>query len=84
MARGWESKDVEDQIESAEHRRDKHAGLQRDPEEIAREQRCASIQLSRTRVLTDLAVTTHPRRREQLEAALHFLDQQLESFNNRT
>lgn len=36
-----------------------------------------SLELSRTRVLKDLASATHPRRREQLEAALRHLDQKL-------
>jgi len=36
-----------------------------------------SLELSRTRVLKDLESATHPRRREQLQAALHHLDQKL-------
>jgi hypothetical protein len=36
-----------------------------------------SIELSRTRIVKDLEAATHPRRREQLEAALRHLDQKL-------
>jgi hypothetical protein len=36
-----------------------------------------SLELSRTRVLKDLDGATHPRCREQLEAALRHLDQKL-------
>ena len=84
MARGWESKDVEDQIESAEQHRGKQESLHRDPEEVRRERERASIELTRTRVMADLAAATHPRYREQLEAALRHLDQQLASFSSRT
>jgi len=40
-----------------------------------------SLELSRTRVLNDLAATTHPRRREQLLAALSHLDQKLAALD---
>lgn len=36
-----------------------------------------SLQLSRTRVLKDLEGASHPRRREQLHAALKYLDEKL-------
>jgi hypothetical protein len=36
-----------------------------------------SLELSRTRVLKDLETTAHPRRREQLRAALRHLEQKL-------
>jgi hypothetical protein len=36
-----------------------------------------SLELSRTRVLKDLETATHPRRRAQLEAALHHLEVKL-------
>lgn len=36
-----------------------------------------SLELSRTRVLKDLEAATHPRRREQLRAALNYLEQKL-------
>lgn len=36
-----------------------------------------SLELSRTRVLKDLEAATHPRRREQLQAALEHLDRKL-------
>jgi len=36
-----------------------------------------SLELSRTRVLKDLETATNPRRRAQLEAALHHLEAKL-------
>ena len=83
MARGWESKSVEEQIESAELHRTKQDSLHKSAEEVVREQKCASIQLQRTRVLRELEAATHPRRREQLQAALSYLDQELEACSRR-
>ena len=39
------------------------------------------LELSRKRVLGDLQATTHPRRREQLEAALRHLEQKFVALN---
>ena len=77
MSRGWESKDVESQQEEAASRR---AAARRTPptaEEVRLQGERQSLALSRTRVLKDLEASTHPRRREQLEAALQHLDRKL-------
>lgn len=76
MARGWESKDIESQMEEARARREQpHA--ERSPEEIERERKRESLLLSRKRVMADLEKATHPRHRAQIEASLEFLDRQL-------
>ena len=77
MARGWESKSVESQIESAESRR--AAGRSRGITaiEAARIQQRESLLLSRTRVLRDIEHATNPRYKQVLEAALQHLDQKL-------
>jgi hypothetical protein len=75
MARGWESKSVESQIESREQRRPRPAPLS--PEQRRKSQERESLQLSRTRVQHDLQAATNPRYRETLEAALRHLDQKL-------
>jgi hypothetical protein len=81
MARGWESKSVESQIESAaEFRRTAAASAQVTAEQATRERERTSLQLSRTRVLHDLQTATHARYREQLEAALRHLDSKLAAF----
>lgn len=77
MSRGWESKDVESQMEEAASRR---ATLRQTPptaEQIRLQSERQSLELSRTRVVKDLEGATHPRRREQLEAALQHLDRKL-------
>jgi hypothetical protein len=77
MARGWESKDVESQVETAQAPQQKASQGPKSPEQIQREQHRKDLQLSRTRVLNDLASATHPNHRKSLEAALAYLDKQL-------
>ena len=76
MARGWESKSVESQMEDIADRR---AVTQpgRSPEEIARERERESLLLSKTRVLQDLAAANNPKYRELLQRSLSFLDEKL-------
>lgn len=77
MSRGWESKSVESQMEEAAARRSAIHQTRLTPEQIRLRSERESLELSRTRVLKDLESTTHPRRREQLTAALHHLDRKL-------
>jgi hypothetical protein len=81
MARGWESKSIESQIESAESKRDRTAVPQVTPEQAARQRERASLELSRKRVLADIAAARHPRHREMLEAALKFLDDKISKLS---
>lgn len=77
MARGWESKSVESQIESTESRA-KHAAPPRlTPEQQQMEQERESLRLTRIRVLHDLESAANPRYRAQLEASLVHLDSRL-------
>ena len=72
MARGWESKSIESQIEAAEARR---AG--NGPGVSAEELKRNSLLLSRTRVLREIAGARHAGHRATLEASLKFLDEKL-------
>lgn len=77
MARGWESKSVEQQQESASF----DAGETRarlTPAEIEAEQRRRGLELSRRRTLCQLEAVSNPRHRQMLEAALADLDAKLE------
>ena len=80
MARGWESKSIDSQMEEAASRR----GVVRQPQLTAEEIRLRtqreSLELSRTRVLREIQEARHIRRREQLEAALRYLDQKLSAL----
>ena len=78
MARGWESKSVESQIDSADAPRQVNAAAFRpDPKTVQLQYKRDSLLMSRTRVLHDIQSACNPRYRAQLEAALSYLDQEL-------
>jgi hypothetical protein len=83
MARGWESKAVESQIESAEERSARAQKPLRSPEDIARERQVESLQLSRARVLADIDSATNAGYRTMLERSLAFLDAKLAELERR-
>ncbi len=78
MARGWESKAVEGQIDDARADRDAQARLHISPQQREQQQRRQSLLLSRSQVLSRLKVVSNPRYRAQLELALKDLDTQLQ------
>ena len=76
MARGWESKAVEQQQEEAAA--DKNARkTPKSAQQIAAEHRRQAIELSRQRILQQLQVACNPRHRQMLEKALADLDARL-------
>ena len=75
MARGWESKSVEQQQEEAKS--STKPGKQLTPEQIAEQQRRRGLELSRKRILQQLETATNPQHRKMLESALADLDGQL-------
>ena len=81
MARGWESKDVESQVESASVGKGTSEKGLKTPEQIRREQDRKQLQLSRTRIMNDLQSATHPNHRKSLEAALAHLDQKISELS---
>lgn len=81
MARGWESKDVESQMEDAREVRKNSAPLSSEQVQLARERE--SLLLQRTRILADIASATNPRYLEILQRSLAFLDEKLASLGER-
>jgi hypothetical protein len=77
MARGWESKSVESQIDAAEERAALAKLPKLTPEELDRNRERESLQLSRKRVLHDIETSQNPRYRATLQAALKHLDEKL-------
>ena len=77
MARGWESKDVEAQVESKGSHKASQGREPKTPEQEVREEDLKHLQLSRTRIMNDLATATHPNHRKSLEAALAHLDKKI-------
>lgn len=82
MARGWESKAVEEQQQDAEERaRRKLAGdAELSPEERARRERLDSLQLSRARTLTQLEQATRPAHRAMLQRTLRALEKEIDEL----
>jgi hypothetical protein len=75
MARGWESKSVEQQQEEASS--SQRHGKVLTPEQIAESQKRQGLELSRQRILQQLKVAANPQHRSMLEAALSGLEAQL-------
>jgi hypothetical protein len=81
MARGWESKDVESQVESGQAPKGHYGNKTKSPEQLHREQERKDLQLSRIRIAHDLDAATHPGHRKSLEAALAHLDKKIADLN---
>jgi len=78
MARGWESKSVEDQIQERESRTSESASHPKlTPEELQRRNKREGILMARTRTLTSLQTACGGRYRGHLEQVLADLDRQL-------
>jgi hypothetical protein len=73
MARGWESKSVESQQgDTPVKRREKKT-----QKELESDRRRHTLEMSRRRIVNELASTKSPMRRSSLEAALKHLDEEL-------
>jgi hypothetical protein len=81
MARGWESKDVEAQVESKESPKTSVGREAKSDQQQRREQDIKQLRLSRTRIANDLATATHPNHRKSLEAALAHLDKKISDLS---
>jgi hypothetical protein len=77
MARGWESKSVEDQMDNAKADRDAQVKPRLSAEDRERHTRTQSLRLSRSRIVSLLATARSERYRAQLERTLGELDAQL-------
>ena len=76
MARGWESKSVEEQ-QSQAAARETPRNRPVTPEEAAKQRKRQGLILSRARVVDQLSLAQNPSHRQMLERALAELDQQL-------
>jgi hypothetical protein len=80
MARGWESKSVEAQIDMAEHHTATARAKVLSAESLYLLRKKESILMSRTRVVRDLQNAQNPRYRVVLSKALADLDAQLSTL----
>jgi hypothetical protein len=79
MARGWESKSVEQQQEIMLERQET-VRTPISPEEQQRKRKREGLLLSRSRLTQQLQAASSPRHRQMLEQAIAELDRQLLSF----
>jgi hypothetical protein len=83
MARGWESKAVEDQIQEAEERARRAAEppVDESPAARARRERLETLRLSRARTLDQLESATNQSHRDMLRRTLRALEGEIETLN---
>ena len=77
MARGFESKSVQEQWQDAEAAAELKSKPKRGQQEIELDKKRESIELSRRRVAHDLETTTSETRKTSLRAALSHLEAEL-------
>ena len=84
MAKGWESKAVEDQVQAAnDSEQDTNTKRkQLTPEQMEAHRRKEVLLLSRARVEKDLNASQNPRYRDQLTKALSHIDGQLSKMKD--
>lgn len=77
MARGWESKSVESQMEEAQTGKPRGEPAPIPEEEATRLREIATLELSRTRIIRELEPILKPRHRDQLRAALDHINSRI-------
>ncbi len=77
MARGWESKSVEEQVQEHQSRGEENKKRQLTPEQLESHRKREVLLLSRSRVQKDLQASQNPRHRDQLNSALADLESQI-------
>jgi putative sterol carrier protein len=77
MARGWDSKSVEEQIESSKAKEVPSGEAARAEAQLQLQRERGVLELSRKKVQKDLETTTNPRYRKTLEAALEHLNKKI-------
>ena len=82
MARGWESKSVEEQQAEAALKK-RPANKKLSPQEAVRVRQLEGLRLSRQRVLQQLENARDARLRQMLEEALAELDRQIDAARSR-
>jgi hypothetical protein len=80
VARGWESKGVEDQIAASEDRKAAASRRARTSDELARESRRQGLLLSRAKIVGDMKKARNERHRTALQQALDYIDAQITSL----
>jgi len=82
MARGWESKAVEAQIEGTEREAGDRTIDPYSPAQVEIRQKREGLLLSRARALQDLATARNPRYRKLLEETLSHIEHELDELED--
>jgi hypothetical protein len=82
MARGWESKSIEEQLAAAETRSDLPEKKRLTPAEIDCQRQRSLLESSRALVVQQLKTVQNPRYRQLLEAELASLEAQLADISS--
>jgi hypothetical protein len=77
MARGWESKSVEDQIEEARRSQGPHEGRVQTPEERALERKVESLKLERSRLTEQLKRARSEAHRRMIRQSLEAIEEEI-------
>src|SRR5215510_7480966 len=80
MARGWESKAVEQQIEEGKQEAAPRTRSTMTPAERQRVTQLESLRLSRSRLLEQLDKASHPAHREMLHKGLAAVEEQIDTL----
>ena len=80
MARGFESKSVEQQQQDAEERRSAAKRVKTSADETEADRKREGLLLQRTRILREIEAATTPRHRDTLKGGLKYLEQQLKAL----
>jgi hypothetical protein len=84
MARGWESKSVEDQVQEHQQKKGENTKKQLTAEQLESHRKREVLLLSRSRVQKDLQASQNPRHRDQLNSALADLDSQIAALTEKS
>jgi len=84
MARGWESKSVEEQVQEHPQRKGENTKKQLTAEQLESRRKREVLLLSRSRVQKDLQASQNPRHRDQLNSALADLDSQIAELTEKS
>jgi len=79
MARGWESKSVEEQMSIHEEHPESQSVKSKVQSELSKKRDLQALELQRERILSER--TSSPHRRAALQAALSDIEAKLTSFN---
>jgi hypothetical protein len=84
MARGFESKSVQEQWQDAEAAADMRRKPKKSAEQIEMDKKREGLEMSRRRIARELEAATSEPRRQQLRAALAHLDRELAKLGAQT